>query len=49
MLSDEEGLPGRAEGLREIQALAVESVERRLPSGRGRGFRRARRLNSNGP
>jgi hypothetical protein len=30
MLSDEEGLPGRAAGLRELQALAVHYMEQRL-------------------
>jgi AcrR family transcriptional regulator len=30
MLSDEEGLPGRAAGLRELQALAVYYLEQRL-------------------
>jgi AcrR family transcriptional regulator len=30
MLSDEEGLPGRAAGLRELQALAVHYLEQRL-------------------
>jgi AcrR family transcriptional regulator len=40
-LSDEEGLPGRAEGLREIQALAARYLDQRLPSGRGCGFPRA--------
>ena len=31
-LSDEEGLPGRAAGLREIQALAVQYLDQRLPT-----------------
>jgi AcrR family transcriptional regulator len=30
MLSDEEGLPGRAAGLRELQALTVQYLEQRL-------------------
>jgi AcrR family transcriptional regulator len=33
-LSDEEALPGRAAGLREIQALAVEYLDQRLPTRR---------------
>ena len=35
MLSDEEGLPGRAAGLRELQALAVHYLEQRLHSWAG--------------
>jgi AcrR family transcriptional regulator len=31
MLSDEEGLPGRAAGLRELRALAVQYLDERLP------------------
>lgn len=31
-LSDEEGLPGRAGGLRELEALAVQYLDQRLPS-----------------
>jgi len=31
-LSDEEGLPGRAGGLRELQALAVRYLDQRLPA-----------------
>jgi AcrR family transcriptional regulator len=30
-LSDEEGLPGRVSGLRELQALAVQYLEQRMP------------------
>ncbi|HUA26977.1 MAG TPA: helix-turn-helix domain-containing protein [Steroidobacteraceae bacterium] len=32
MLSDEEGLPGRAAGLRELRALAVQYLDQRLPT-----------------
>jgi AcrR family transcriptional regulator len=35
MLSDEEGLPARAAGLRELQALAVHYLEQRLRQPRG--------------
>jgi hypothetical protein len=32
MLSDEEGLPGRAAALRELRALAVQYLDERLPT-----------------